>query len=38
MVSIEDCILLIFKLDADIVKFPVYIQLNKVLGILEFRH
>ena len=34
----EDCVLLIFKLDTDIVEFPVYIQLNKVLGILEFRH
>jgi len=38
MVSMEDCVLLIFKLDADIVEFLVYIQLNKVLGTLEFRH
>ena len=38
MVSMEDCVLLISRLDADIVEFPVYIQLDKVLGTLEFKH
>jgi len=36
MVSIEDSLLLIARLDADIDKTPVYIKLNRVLDILYF--